>query len=78
MIKIVVSDIDGTLLFPKEERISDRIKEVIWKLEKKGILFVAASGRSYNDLRYLFGEVADNIAFIASDGALTIYQNQVI
>ena len=35
MIKIVVSDIDGTLLFPKEERISDRIKEVIWKLEKK-------------------------------------------
>lgn len=78
MIKMVVSDIDGTLLFPKEERISDRIKEVIWKLEKKGILFVAASGRSYSDLRYLFGEVANDIAFIASDGAFTIYQNQVI
>lgn len=78
MIKMVVSDIDGTLLFPKEERISDRIKEVIWKLEKKGILFVAASGRSYSDLRYLFGEVANDIAFIASDGAFTIYQGQVI
>lgn len=78
MIKIVVSDIDGTLLFEGEKYISERIKKVIQKLDKKGILFVAASGRTYTDLRYLFKEAADSIAFISSDGALTIYENQVI
>ena len=47
---IVVSDLDGTLL-NSQHRISDYTVSTIRKLEKKGIKFVIATGRHYEDAK---------------------------
>ena len=44
MIKLVVSDIDGTLLPEGTIELNPEFFEAVRELKKKGILFVAASG----------------------------------
>ena len=78
MIKLVVSDVDGTLLKKGEERLSEAALQVVRRLSERGVLFAAASGRSYSELRRLFGAAGDQMAFICSDGALTIYRGKVL
>ena len=78
MIRLVVSDVDGTLLKRGERRLSKEAVTVIRSLCARGILFAAASGRPYADLRSLFDEVPEKIGFIASDGALIGYGAEVI
>ena len=48
-IKMVVTDMDGTLLNSKHE-VSPRFFEIFEELKKKDIIFVAASGRQYNSM----------------------------
>ena len=57
MIKLVASDIDGTLLPEGTDKINPEIFEVILKLKEKGILFAAASGRHYCSISRLFEPV---------------------
>lgn len=78
MIKLVVSDVDGTLLKRGEKEIAPKTLQLIGRLKEKGVLFAAASGRPYADLKHLFAAAADEMAFIASDGALVGYKSQVI
>lgn len=77
MIKLVVSDVDGTLL-KAGETLPEETFSMIRRLKEMGILFAAASGRPFLDLRRLFARVEDDMAFIASDGALVRYRSQVI
>lgn len=72
MIRLVVSDIDGTLLPDGTDRINPEIYEIIRELKKKDIIFVAASGRQYASMRYVFAPVADDIIFIAENGSNVI------
>ena len=69
MIKLVVSDIDGTLLPEGTDRINPDIFEIIRELKKKGVLFAAASGRQYASMKHVFEPVADDIIFIAANGS---------
>ncbi|MBQ3576549.1 MAG: HAD hydrolase family protein, partial [Coprobacter sp.] len=48
---------------PHQERIDRRIFDLIRRLKERGILFCVASGRSYQELLTLFGEVKDDIYF---------------
>lgn len=47
MVKLFVSDMDGTLL-NEEHVISDRTAQAVKKLQQHGIEFVIATGRAYN------------------------------
>lgn len=76
--KLVVSDVDGTLLRAKEQIVSQTVIAMIKELTKKGILFAAASGRCYSDLVRIFQEVKEEILFIASDGAVVVYKGTVL
>lgn len=78
MIKLIASDLDGTLLQNGSTEVPREIFELIIKLKEKGIIFAAASGRQYYSLRNLFGPVRDDIAYICENGALTIYQGEII
>ena len=51
MIKMVVSDIDGTLLTEGTDQMNPEYYDVLRELKKKGILFVAASGRQYASMK---------------------------
>ena len=61
MIKLVVSDVDGTLVPDGTFDINPEIYDVIRELKNRGITFVAGSGRQYASLRRLFAPVADDI-----------------
>ena len=45
MIKLVASDLDGTLLLGGAQELTPRAIELIHQLTQKGIHFVSASGR---------------------------------
>ena len=68
MIKLVASDVDGTLVPDGTFEINPEIYDVIKKLKEKGITFVAASGRQYASLKKLFAPVADRILYIPDNG----------
>lgn len=68
MIKLVVSDVDGTLVPDGTFDINPEIYDVIRELKARGITFVAASGRQYASLRRLFAPVADDIYYITDNG----------
>jgi len=69
MIKLIASDIDGTLLPEGTDRINPEIFEVIRKLKEKDVLFAAASGRHYSSMVKLFREVEKDIIFISGNGS---------
>ena len=78
MIKLIASDLDGTLLRNGALEVAPRTVELIKELKKHGILFVAASGRQYPSIRNLFSSIKDEIAYIAENGSLSVYQNKVL
>jgi len=78
MIKLVASDVDGTILKSTDISLKESLFDMICKLNKKGILFVAASGRPYCELRELFKPVYDKMGFIACDGAMSLVGNNLI
>ena len=77
MIKLIASDLDGTLLQNGAQSLDPSIFPVIRKLHEKGILFVAASGRQYFNLRNLFSEVKDDISYICENGALYVHKDKL-
>lgn len=76
--KLIASDLDGTLLQNGSMQVSDRAIQLIHELTDMGYLFVAASGRQYPNLKRLFGEVAKDMAFICENGAAIVYQNEFL
>lgn len=78
MIKLIASDLDGTLLRNGTQEVTPHAIELISQLTGKGIHFVAASGRQYNNERRLFHRIQDQISYIAENGSLCIHQGKVI
>ena len=77
-IQLVASDIDGTLLLNGAKQLDSKIFSQIHTLHENGILFMAASGREYTNLRNLFAPVADDIAYLCLNGCLTFYHDKCI
>ena len=77
MIKLVASDLDGTLLFKGAQSLPEEIFPLIRQLKKMGILFVAASGRQYANMKKMFRPVVDDMAFISENGGLAVYNEKV-
>lgn len=76
--RLIASDIDGTLLQDGEKKIRPEVFEYIREMKKQGILFVAASGRQYDNIRRLFEPVANEIAYVCENGAMTIYGGEIL
>ena len=69
MIKLVVSDIDGTLLKEGTDQINPEMFDAIRQMRARGILFAASSGRQYASMRHVFEPVANDMIFIAENGS---------
>ncbi len=78
MIRLIASDVDGTLIQDSTPDLYPEMVTAIKKLKEKGILFCAASGRQYPSLKNVFRDVADDIAYIAENGAHIRYRHQNI
>lgn len=71
MIRLVISDVDGTMVKESSPQMYPAYFEVIRKLRQKGIYVVIASGRQYPSVRRLFHEVED-LVWIIGDGGATL------
>ncbi len=78
MIKLIASDLDGTLLYGRDNTVSEEMFTMIREMKSKGIIFAAASGRQYHNLKKLFAPVWEDMAFICENGAVVFYKDQII
>ena len=76
-VKLVVSDMDGTLLNQKEE-VSERFFEQFLQLRQKNIHFAAASGRQYNSIVKKLSRIKDDIYVIAENGGMVKHKEEVL
>lgn len=76
MIKLIATDIDGTLVKDGASTLPEGMAETIAALMDKGIVFVAASGRSLISLERLFYPIKERIYYAACNGTQTgTYKN---
>ncbi|MBK1722476.1 Cof-type HAD-IIB family hydrolase [Thiocystis violacea] len=68
MYKLLVSDLDGTLL-NAEHRLGDDTREVLLALIERGIGVILASGRHVRDIRSFSRLLGGRIGLISSNGA---------
>ena len=69
MVKLIVSDIDGTLIPYGKTTFSPRLMPLIEKLLDKGILFCPASGRQLHSLQQLFEPLSSRLPMLCENGA---------
>ena len=67
MIKLIATDMDGTLL-DENSQVPEETFELIHALTEKGIHFCASSGRRYDELCAMFQPVKDEMDFVACNG----------
>ncbi len=75
-VKMVVTDMDGTLLDSQKRLPSDFIR-VYNQLEEKGIRFVVASGRQFYTLENEFKNFEHQIYFIAENGGVVVCNGEM-
>lgn len=68
MIKLIASDLDGTLLPEGTADINPDIYGMIDRLQAAGITFVAASGRNYGSVMGIFGHMEERLTVISDNG----------
>ena len=76
-IKLIAADMDGTLLDAGGELDKD-FYSLFGQLKRHGILFAAASGRQFFNLRNKFSPVSEEMAFIAENGSYLSYKGRDI
>lgn len=75
MIKLIATDMDGTLLNSNNE-IQDGFYEVFNEIQEKEIIFAAASGRQYYNLLERFKGIEEKMMFIAENGTFVVYKGE--
>lgn len=75
-VKLIVTDMDGTLLNSKNE-VSTRFFKQFEVLKKHHIHFVAASGRQYQSITHKLDNIKNDISIIAENGSLLQHNNQI-
>ena len=78
MIKLIASDLDGTILLNGAQHVDLSMCEAIDLLSAKGIIFAPASGRQCESLVRLFSKVKSPIMYISDNGALVRYKGEII
>ncbi|WP_367179567.1 Cof-type HAD-IIB family hydrolase [uncultured Winogradskyella sp.] len=76
-IKLVVTDLDGTLLNSNHE-VSSRFFKVFKELQKHNIQFVAASGRPYYSIIQKLPSIKNEIIIVAENGGLIIQKEKTL
>jgi Cof subfamily protein (haloacid dehalogenase superfamily) len=67
-IRLIVSDMDGTLLDDDKE-LHEHFWPLVHELHRRGVAFSPASGRQYYKLLDQFADIADEIVFISDNGS---------
>ncbi len=78
MLKLIVSDLDGTLLPYNQNGITDDVICAIEAILDVGCTFAISSGRTYGELVDYLPMFRDRIYYICCDGAMTVKDGKVL
>ena len=76
--KLISSDLDGTLLREGTRVLSERALALISEYIDRGGVFIAASGRQYENIRDIFFPIRDRIGYISFSGGLCLYRGEAV
>ena len=76
MIKLIATDMDGTLL-DKNGELPKEFSKILDELVKKNIKFVVASGRSYVKLKETFEGMEEKLDYICDNGAFVVEDSEI-
>ncbi|MGL4999659.1 Cof-type HAD-IIB family hydrolase [Cetobacterium sp.] len=74
MYKLIISDLDGTLVNSNKE-VSHYTKKIVHLLKKMGIHFIIATGRNLSGAKLIYDELNLNSEIVCNNGS-TIYNNK--
>jgi len=77
MIRLIVSDLDGTLLH-SNKTYSEKMIPLIDELRKHGIIFGIATGRPLSGIQDKFPEFLDSTAVICENGSALLMDNKIL
>lgn len=77
MIKLIVTDLDGTLLHD-DKSVPERLPRLVDELNARGITFAFASGRAVSSLREKFPGLMEKTAGIGSNGCVLAVRDQIV
>lgn len=78
MIKLIASDLDGTLLKRSESLVSEQTKTAVLSALASGKEFAVISGRDVPSLKRVFGFAADKVFYVGCNGAVCVKKDKVI
>ena len=77
-IKMIATDMDGTLLDPRGELDLPRLTAVLDQLEERDIKFVIATGNEIQRMRLLLGDLTERMTLIVANGARIFEKNEML
>lgn len=77
-IKIIATDMDGTLLDPQGQLDLPRLEKILDQLDQRGIRFVIATGNEIHRMRQLLGHLAERVVLVVANGARIFENNELL
>lgn len=77
-VKLIAVDMDGTFLNSQMNYDRERFQNQYMKMKELGIRLVVASGNQYYQLKSFFGEIQDEISYVAENGAFIVDQGEEV
>ena len=77
MIKIIATDMDGTLL-DSQKNVPKELDYVLDKLDEKKVRFIVASGRQYYNLEKQFRDYKHDLIYISENGAMVFDKGEIV
>ena len=78
MIKLIATDMDGTLLDERGEVDLPRLERLLDHLDQKGIRFVIATGNEIHRMRQLLGPLVKRVTLVVANGARSFENDQMV
>ena len=77
-IRVIATDMDGTLLDTKGQLELPRLEKILDKLDQRGIRFVISTGNEIHRMRQLLGHLAERVVLVVANGARIFENNELI
>ena len=77
-IKVIATDMDGTLLDPRGQLDLPRLEKILDQLDQRGVRFVIATGNEIHRMRQLLGHLAERVVLVVANGARIFENNELL
>ena len=77
-IKLIATDMDGTLLDPRGQLDLPRLERILDQLDQRDIRFVIATGNGYSRMAHVLGDLKDRVTLVLANGARILEKGKLI